>query len=224
MNVVTSALELYLAATLGVSGLTKAEHPEKFAMTLRQHGILPTWSVPAVSRVVPWLEMAIAGSLLAGVASVLVAALALALFVSFLAVKILLVSRGRATDCGCYGSAHFQKVDGASISVSAIFVLLATFHLWAVRQHQLAWVDWRLSGVAIFSTAACWAHWSTVRRRRRGPRASASRSMAAAVDLQSFLRLGTTGDEAARRNFGYELASLSPESAGKSGGGSGDVG
>lgn len=168
MSLALLGIELYLAAMLGVSGLAKVEQPGHFAATLRRHRILPAWSIPAVSRVLPWLELAVACSLVAGVVLRPAAVLVLVLFASFLVVEVVLVVTKRATDCGCYGVAYPQKVDRASIMVSAVFVTLAAFHLWAVTGVAPVSADWRLPGIAIFGAAVCWALWRMASRRRLG--------------------------------------------------------
>ena len=124
-------IELYLAAMLGVSGLAKLDRPDAFAATLRRHRILPGWSIPAVSRFVPWLEVALALLLLMGVWEGAVTAVASLLFLSFLLIETILVATKRATECGCFGVAYPQKVDQASLVVSLILLGLAAFVCWA---------------------------------------------------------------------------------------------
>lgn len=128
MTIVHFVLDLYFAATLGVSGIAKVESPRSFAATLRQQGILPRQAIGSVSRVLPWAEIVLACALVAGLAPVPVASVVLALFVGFFAVETFLLITGRTADCGCYGNTRRQLVDGASLMTSAALVVLATTH------------------------------------------------------------------------------------------------
>ena len=159
MNMIVFGIELYFAIMLGVSGIAKIAEPYDFAATLRRHRILPAWSVTPFSRVFPWLEVAIAGAVLTGAAAVATAALVLALFSAFLIVEVILVVTRRATDCGCYGVAYRQKVDGASILVSTILILLASVHLWLTTWVAPISQPWRILALIVLGGAGCWLLW-----------------------------------------------------------------
>jgi len=160
------ALECYFAAVLAVSGLAKADQPERFAMTLHRHGILPRRSIPAISRVFPRAEVALAGWLVTGVATPAAILVILLLFAVFGIIETILVVTRRATECGCYGVAFPQKVDRASIATSMIVVLLAGADLWLTRQTTpLIWY-WQPGRIALFVTGVGWLAWRLSARRR----------------------------------------------------------
>ena len=92
MSILLLGLELYFAAMLGVSGLAKVGQPAMFADTLRRHKILPSWSIKAVSTIVPWLEIAVAVLLITGLVPILTGLLVLFLFTSFLIMESILGS------------------------------------------------------------------------------------------------------------------------------------
>lgn len=144
MTIASYFLGPYFAAILGISGLAKLAQPSGFSSTLERQRILPAWSIPAVSHVVPWLEVGTAILLLAGVARSYAAALVLALFVVFLGVEATLVVTKRSDECGCYGIAHPQAVDSGSVMTSLLLIILAGAHLWLVTHSTpMAW-GWRV--------------------------------------------------------------------------------
>lgn len=159
-------LDLYLAAVLGISGLTKVKEPAEFATTLYRHRILPSWSIPGISRVLPWIEVALASALVIGLATLLTAALVLILVGAFFIIETILLVNGSATKCGCYGTGHAGKVDGASVLTSAALVGIAALHLWAVHDGgRVAWA-WRLAAIALCGGAGFWLLWRAMHRRR----------------------------------------------------------
>lgn len=96
--------------------------------------------------------------------------LTLALFLSFLIVEAVLVWTKRATECGCYGVAYSQKVDGTSIAVSTLFVGLAALQLWALGTAGSVDMRWRLVGIVPFAVVTGWILRRMARRRRRAHR------------------------------------------------------
>lgn len=158
-------IELYLAAMLGVSGLAKLDRPDAFAATLRRHRILPGWSIPAVSRLVPWLEVVVALLLLTGVCEGAVTAVASLLFLSFLLMEAILVATKRATECGCFGLAYPQKVDKASLVVSLILLGLAAFACWAALTQPPVNPIGRSLLLLLGGGAGFWLAWRLWRKR-----------------------------------------------------------
>ncbi|MDQ2827631.1 MAG: hypothetical protein M3Y74_01060 [Chloroflexota bacterium] len=161
MMVLQFALDLYFAAVLGISGLTKAVRPHRFATILARQRILPTWSIPSTSRVFPWVEIVLAGALIAGLFPVIIATLVLALFIVFLCVEVILLKAGRSTECGCYGAMYSQKVSTASAATSTLLVCLAALHLWsAVASFPKTWGEtiglWRLVALGVFCVTGTW--------------------------------------------------------------------
>lgn len=174
MIILHFTLDLYLAAVLGVAGLTKVKEPAAFALALRRQRILPLWSIPYVSRLLPRAEVVLASILVIGVADVMVAILVLTLFTIFLIVEATLLMTGRATGCGCYG-ARAQKVTGASVTTSICLLCLAAVHMWAAIDGALVPWPWRLTAVLLLWGAGGWLLWRVMCLRRwRASRSPAS--------------------------------------------------
>lgn len=165
MSIFILGLELYFAAILGVSGIAKLVQPGYFTATLHRHRILPTWSIIGVSRTVPWLEIAVAVSLIVGMIPVATAIMVLILFASFLTIEVILIMTKRATECGCYGVAYPQKVDGASVATSAILVSAAVLHFWLSTWVEPVGIFWRLTAIIFVGGTGCWLSWKIVMRR-----------------------------------------------------------
>ena len=169
MNLLAFALELYFAVTLWVSGLAKIDSPKYFLIALAQQRILPKRSRTFVTRTLPWMEILLALLVVAGIFKQMTAILLLSLFIIFLGLKIFLLTTGRTKDCGCYGSAKPQEVDGASITVSFIIVLLAAVHLWLViNTISVVWI-WRLIIGSVFIIVSCFFLVRVMIRRRLLP-------------------------------------------------------
>lgn len=156
MTIIGLLIEIYLAAMLGVSGLAKMDAPAHFEATLLRHRLLPGWSVRPVSRAVPWLEVALALALVAGIAPVITGAMTALLLACFLAVETALVITHRATECSCFGVAYRVPVDGASLVVSLILLSLAGLHLWIVLAAPPPSLPSRLAAGLISAGAGAW--------------------------------------------------------------------
>lgn len=167
MNALRLVLGFYFAAVLGVSGLAKLEWREYFAATLRRHQLLPAWSIGSVSRNFPFLEVLVAVMLVAGVAPIFTATVVVVLFSGFLVIEMLLLRIKRTDDCGCYGGAHPQRVEGPSLVAGAILVFLAVLHLWVVAQGTRADRRWRLGGGVLYFGIGGWLVWRMWGRRQR---------------------------------------------------------
>lgn len=150
MSLLAFALQLYFAMILGVSGLMKFENPSYFADKLLQQHLLPSWSIGFISRTLPIIEMVIAFFLISGIALKFNAIVVITLFMLFLLIKIYLFVTGSDADCACYGSTNSQKVDGASVIVSILLVLLSIAHLWLADQFTSVSWQWRFFTSLIF--------------------------------------------------------------------------
>lgn len=172
MGFAAFALELYFAAMFGVSGLAKMEQPDRFAATLNRHRILPHWSVHVTSRLIPLAEVVLAIVLVTGLAPTAATVATLVLFAMFGAVETVLVVTKRATECGCYGVAYPQQVDGVSIATSVVLVLLAIVDFWlTTHTAPIPW-PWRPIGTILFLAGGMWLGWRILARhsswQRRG--------------------------------------------------------
>ena len=170
MDALHLVLNLYFAASLGVSGLTKLAWPAHFAATLQRHQLLPPRGVRAIGRGLPWAEVTLAGALIAGAAPVLTAALVAALFVGFLGGKALLLRRNPGVDCGCYGPAQAQAVEGTSVATATILAGLALVQFELAVRGARASRGWRAGGgipLALVGGFLAWRTWRRERWRRR---------------------------------------------------------
>ena len=160
-------LALYFAAMLGVAGLAKIERPDLFALLLHQQHILPAWCVRAVSRVLPWYEMILAATLVAGIAPLLVALLTLLLFVAFLMAQTFLLLLHRGTPCGCYGAMTTERAAPASVASAVLLAGLATAYVWLVG--NIPAIDWhgRIAAWVLCASVAGWIGWRVRERRTR---------------------------------------------------------
>lgn len=160
-------LNLYFAAMLGIAGLAKLDSPESFAITLRQQRILPIWSVSAISRLLPYVEVVLACMLVVGIVPTFTAATVLLLFISFLGVKLLLALTNPGASCGCSGATQSQVVDNASLLVSCVLIALAVLQLWTtIWVVPISWT-WRLLGILVFNVSSLPMVWRVVERRRK---------------------------------------------------------
>ncbi len=165
MQFLILALDCYFAAVLGIAGLAKMDDPAPFAALLRRQRLLPAWSVGTISRLVPWLEIAIAGALLSGIATIVVAAFTLLVYASFLVIQILLLATKHGGDCGCYGAASPHRVERASVGTAALLACLASVHLWLVdRATAVGWPCRLVAGIC-FAGIMGWLGWH-IRQRR----------------------------------------------------------
>jgi len=167
MGFIRLASDLYFAAILIISGLAKIEQPDRFATTLERHGLLPRWSITSVSRLLPWVEIVIAGVLIAGIFPLVTALLVFALFTSFLVVEGAILATKRANECGCFGVAYRQDIDGTSVATAAILVCASVLHLWIAAQGSSVSWEWRLGAVALISVAGAWIAGQMVQRRQQ---------------------------------------------------------
>lgn len=143
MGALMLILEFYLALMLGISGLAKVADLPYFKSVMEQQHLLPQRSIQLASRIFPWIEIALAFFLITGFFTVIASLLVIAMFAFFLGIKLVLLKKKSAADCGCLGSVNAQKVDGSSIGTSAILLLIACVHLWlAIDIVSIYWV-WR---------------------------------------------------------------------------------
>ena len=103
LDLVGTLARFGLAAVWLVSGLLKAVDPDQTYVAVRAYDVLPEAAVEVVAALLPWVELALAVLLLAGVGMRLVAALSAVLLVVFVAGVTQAWVRGLSIDCGCFG-------------------------------------------------------------------------------------------------------------------------
>jgi len=94
---------LVTAAVFAAAGLAKAGDPAGTVRAVRAYRLLPEAAVPAFAHALPWVELAVAALLLAGLATRAVAGLAALLLAAFVAAVASAGARGLRIDCGCFG-------------------------------------------------------------------------------------------------------------------------
>jgi uncharacterized membrane protein YphA (DoxX/SURF4 family) len=113
------AARLVLAIVLGLAGLAKLRDLTAAGRTVALYRIGPAGLAPLIGGVLPFIEVALAVLLLAGLAVRAAAAATAGLLVVYVAAITSVWVRGMSIDCGCFGgggavstgSAHGYAVD-----------------------------------------------------------------------------------------------------------------
>ncbi len=150
------AIELYLACVLSVAGLAKIEHRAYFAAQLRSQRLLPDWLAAAIAALFPWCEVLLALALVAGVFPRVAALLTGGVFLLFLAIKCLLFTFGKVSECSCFGPVYPQPVDLSHLVAALILVALAALPIWATQATLLIAWPWRASGLLLMVGMIGW--------------------------------------------------------------------
>ncbi|WP_323371827.1 MauE/DoxX family redox-associated membrane protein [Streptomyces katsurahamanus] len=99
-----TAARLLLAGVLGYAGLVKIADLTEAGRTVALYRIVPDDSAQLVGGVIPFIEVALALLLIAGLATRAVAVATAAMMVMYIAAIISVWARGMSIDCGCFGS------------------------------------------------------------------------------------------------------------------------
>lgn len=94
---------LFLAGLFLYAGYFKVRNPFLFEMAVDSYQLLPARGVIIVARTLPWLEIALGLSLLAGWKLPYFATFTAVLLGFFLATMAIAYSRGIEATCGCFG-------------------------------------------------------------------------------------------------------------------------
>lgn len=145
-------LNVYFAATLAISGLSKASNTTFFTKTLENSQIFPNAFSNFIAKALPYFELFIALAIVStdGLLAFATSLILFFLFLSFLVFKIMLLTRKKTTDCGCYGKALVQENDISNIIVSTILLLLTGVHLWLTWVESINWELRLLCFIPIF--------------------------------------------------------------------------
>ena len=144
----TLVSRLALGVVFLLAGVGKAIDPAGFARDIRAYQMLPGIAVTVMAYGLPWLEIALAVYLLAGLYLRWAAAITGALLVIFMIAMGQALARGLTLSCGCFGAglggvALGEEVSVGSILRDALWLLLAV-HLVVV---QSVWtLDERIRG------------------------------------------------------------------------------
>ena len=74
-----------------------------FALSIDSYQLLPQWAVLTLARTLPWLELALGLTLIAGPWLRYTSIAATAVLTLFFSVMVLSYTRGAGIDCGCFG-------------------------------------------------------------------------------------------------------------------------
>src|SRR6267142_5491279 len=132
MLLIIVLLRISLSAIFAVAGVTKLLDRRGTRDALKNFGS-PESLAPALSIVLPLVELAIAAGLLfAGTAgaSALAALLLLGLFVVAISVNL---AQGRTHDCHCFGQLYSRPLSWPTLARNLIFALGAGIVLWQAR-------------------------------------------------------------------------------------------
>lgn len=128
---VTLALRLLLGAVFIYAAYTKLRQSWLlFALSIDSYQLLPEWTVFALARTLPWLELALGVLLIAGLWLRYLSIVAAAVLGAFFSVMVLSYFRGATIDCGCFGvgeplSARTLLRDGFLLAAALALVVLA---------------------------------------------------------------------------------------------------
>jgi uncharacterized membrane protein YphA (DoxX/SURF4 family) len=132
----TLVSRLALGLVFLAAGVGKAIDPAGFARDIRAYQMLPGLVVTVMAYGLPWLEIALAVYLLAGLYLRWAGAITGALLVIFMIAMGQALARGLTLNCGCFGAgiggvAPGEEVSVGSILRDALWLLLAV-HLVVV--------------------------------------------------------------------------------------------
>lgn len=125
---------LVVAGTLLVAGGIKAMDTSASVRAVTAYELLPVPVAEVVGYALPWVEIALALLLLAGIMTRFAATASLALFVVFVVGIGSAWARGLSIDCGCFGGGGQVASDQtAYLSEIVRDVLLIAVAAWLVR-------------------------------------------------------------------------------------------
>lgn len=120
---------LVLSLIFTVAGITKLLDLDGTREALKNFGA-PAWLIPALSFLLPFIELGIALGLLAN-SSVSIAALGALLLLSVFILAIgINLAKGRTHDCHCFGQLHSEPLGWSTLVRNFIFAFAAGVVLW----------------------------------------------------------------------------------------------
>ena len=144
MHLITVLLRIALSAVFGVASVTKLIDPRGTRDAVKNFGA-PEPLVPAVSLVLPIVELAIAvGLLFTNTSRMSAVAAVLLLLLLVIAISVNL-ARGRTHDCHCFGQLYSRPLGWPTLARNVVFALAALFVWWQSDATQ---------GLSILSTLA----------------------------------------------------------------------
>lgn len=150
MHPITVLLRIALSAVFGTAGVTKLLDQQGTRKAVRNFGA-PDSLAPALSIVLPIVELAIAAGLLfvdTTRASALAALLVLAIFVAAIGVNL---ARGRTHDCHCFGQLYSRPLGWPTLLRNLIFGLAAAFVFWQAETGTIPSIAGTLAQLGSFA-------------------------------------------------------------------------
>lgn len=133
-----TAARLLLAAVLGYAGLVKIKDLREAGRSVAVYQIVPTDAAQFVGGALPFVEVAVALLLIAGLATRAAATATAALMAMYIAAIVSVWARGLSIDCGCFGGGG-TLTDGAErgyvidIARDLLFLGAAVLLIWNPR-------------------------------------------------------------------------------------------
>ncbi|HEY7389310.1 MAG TPA: MauE/DoxX family redox-associated membrane protein [Bryobacteraceae bacterium] len=141
LRIISIALRLGLGAVFGYAAWTKLREPWMlFAMSVDAYHVLPEWGAVAVARTLPWLELMLAVTLVAGIWKRITLPAASALLAVFFGLMVRSYARGEGIDCGCFGTGEAISPitllrDGGLLAIS-LFLTATAFGNRSEKSHK----------------------------------------------------------------------------------------
>ena len=149
MHLIIAFLRVALSAVFGIAGVTKLLDQHGTRDAIKNFGS-PESLAPALSVILPIVELTIAAGLLfAGTeaASASAALLVLGLFVVAISVSL---ARGRTHDCHCFGQLYSRPLGWPTLARNLIFALGAGIVLWQTQTGPASSVFSTLAQLSFF--------------------------------------------------------------------------
>ena len=124
-RIIVLVVRVVLGAIFIVAGASKMGHFAEFAQQIAAFRILPRAVVAPMAILLPFVEIAVGGALVAGFATRAAATVATVLLFVFDVAIASAVMRGLSLNCGCFGPNDATVTTWGEVGRDAIFVVLA---------------------------------------------------------------------------------------------------
>lgn len=131
-------LRLTLGGLLCLAAVTKLTDRDAFKTAVSEYRVLPAALERPFAAVLPFIELALGTLLLAGLGTVVAAAVAIPVFLSFSIAIGVNMLRGRNLDCHCFGSVQSEPIGwpavirSSALAIAALIVALSASRFGAL--------------------------------------------------------------------------------------------
>jgi hypothetical protein len=125
LNSALLTVRFILAFILLLAAVPKIADRPRFRRSVADYRLLPSGLVGPAALAIPWIEVASAVALIAGVAVAPVAALDGLLFLAFSIAVSLNLRRGRSIDCGCFGAVARRAIGWDLVATDLVYAAMA---------------------------------------------------------------------------------------------------